>query len=353
LDSGWQGKPDLSILSAGEALSRPLAEQLLQKTRAVWNGYGPTEISIGCTLGKVESGDGPVLIGYPMPNTLHYVVDANAQPVPVGVPGELYVGGVGVARGYLQNPQLTTERFIPNPFGPGRVYRTGDRVRWRSDGQLEFLGRADDQVKLRGFRIELGEIEAVLQRYPGLKAACVMAREDVPGERFLVAYYIAEPGGKDCSHELREFLRRHLPDYMVPARFISLEAFPLTPNGKVDRRALPAPGPQARAAHGSAPLQTPMQQLVAEVWEAALGVRGLGLEDNFYDLGGHSLLSVQVIKELQQRTGVQVHPGVMVFQSLGQLAAYYEHHAKPSQKDGPMVWMDRLSSALAKVLGGA
>jgi acyl carrier protein len=208
-------------------------------------------------------------------------------------------------------------------------------------------------VKLRGFRIELGEIESVLMRHEGIKAACALVREDTPGDAYIAGYYVAKAGQAASNQDLSGFLRRHLPEYMVPSRFVQLERFPLTPNGKIDRRALPAPATQKRAVKDAAGPMTPMQRLVVEVWEAALGTEGIRVQDNFYDLGGHSLLSMQVIKELEERTGVRITPRAMVFQSLGQVAAYYEQNKKPQREERSMNWMNRLSSALHRVLGGA
>jgi acyl carrier protein len=225
------------------------------------------------------------------------------QPLPVGVPGELYIGGDGLARGYLNRPELTAERFVPHPFSdePGaRLYRTGDLARYRPDGPLEFLGRLDHQVKLRGFRIELGEIEAVLGRHPAVREVIVVVREDVPGDRRLAAYVVPAQAPAPALAELRGFLKAHLPDYMVPSAFVPLEALPLTPNGKVDRRALPAPEglrPELEAAY-VAP-RTEVERTIATVWQEVLRLEKVGLHDNFFDLGGHSLLLVQVYSKLQ------------------------------------------------------
>ncbi len=334
LDSGWKGKPDLRILSGGESLSRSLVDALGTKCHGVWNGYGPAEATICCAITKVEAGEGPVPIGRPLANTTLYVLDTEMQLVPVGVRGELYIGGAGLAREYLNRPEITAKRFIANPFGPGRLYKTGDLVRWRPEGQLEFVGRADDQVKVRGFRIELGEIEAALLRHEAVKAACVTVREDTPGDVYLAAYYVARADRPVSSSELREHVRENLPAHMVPNRWLEMDAFPLTSNGKVDRRGLPAPPTQVETAENSAFPQTAMQKLVAEVWEDALGIQGIGVHDNFYDVGGHSLLSVQVIREMENRTGVRLRPIELVSQSLGQIAASYERHSEKAARAG-------------------
>jgi acyl carrier protein len=255
---------------------------------------------------------------------------------------------VGLAREYLNRPELTAERFIPNPFGPGRLYKTGDVVRRWADGQLEFLGRTDDQVKVRGFRIELGEIEAALLDHSAVNSVCVTVREDAPGDRYLAGYYVAKLGQAPSSKQLRDYLRQRLPAHMVPARWLRVKHFPLTPNGKVDRRALPAPPAQLDVTEASAP-RTDMQRLVAQVWEKALGVQGVGAYDNFYDLGGHSLLSMQVIQELEKRTAVRIQPTALVSQSLGQVAAFYERNKKVQCTDNPEGWRRRLFGRAQKV----
>jgi amino acid adenylation domain-containing protein len=265
------------------------------------NSYGPTETAVTATVGHVASDpDDPLSIGRPIANTTTYVLDEHLRPQPVGVPGELFIGGVGVARGYLNRPALTAERFVPDPFAatPGaRLYRTGDLARWRADGTLEFLGRRDHQVKIRGFRIECGEVEAALGAHPAVAQALVLAREDRPGDRRLVAYVV--PAGADPgAAALRAHLRERLPDYMVPSAFVTLEAFPLTPNGKVDRAALPVPEGRVDLATAVAP-RTPAEEAVAAIWAEVLGVESVGVEDNFFDLGGHSLLATQVVSRIR------------------------------------------------------
>ena len=244
LAAGWQGNPDLKILCGGEALPLDLAQQLLPRAASLWNLYGPTETTIWSTLCKIEPGYEVITIGRPIANTQIYLLDPQLQPVPVGVPGELYIGGDGLARGYLNRPELTAERFIPHPFSNesgARLYKTGDLARYRPDGTIEHLGRLDYQVKLRGFRIELGEIEALLAQHPAVRQAVVVAREDVPGDKRLVAYVALREKQTATVGDLQSHVMKQLPTYMVPSAFVLLEAFPLTPNGKVDRRALPAP----------------------------------------------------------------------------------------------------------------
>ena len=302
LEGGWQRAEGLRVLCGGEALPADLAARLVGTGASVWNVYGPTETTIWSTVHRVETEPGPIPIGRPIANTRLYVLDATGEPVPVGVAGELYIGGAGVARGYLDRPELTAEKFVADRFSPGaaaRLYRTGDVVRYRADGVLEFLGRVDHQVKVRGFRIELGEIESVLAAHAAVAEAVVVAREDRPGDRYLAAY-LRPNGAEPAVPELRAFLKERLPDYMVPSTFTTLGAFPLTPNGKVDRRRLPAPD-ERRAASRSAFLapRDEIERAIAGVWRDVLRVDEVGVDDNFFDLGGHSLLLVQVQARLR------------------------------------------------------
>ena len=309
LESGWQGNKQLKLLCGGEALPRELADQLIGKSASLWNMYGPSETTIWSTVHQVSSTEGPVLVGRPIANTRIYILDRYMQPTPVGVPGELCIGGVGVARGYLNRAELTEEKFLPDPFcdQPGaRIYRTGDLARYLADGNIELLGRIDHQVKVRGFRIELGEIEAVLREHPALRDAVVLAREDVPGDKRLVGYVVAA-SPFPTTGELRSFLQRKLPDYMVPGVFVFLEALPLTPNQKVDRRALPAPDtarPELESVFVAA--ESGVEKTLAEIWRAVLGVERVGIHDNFFDLGGHSLLLAKVHSQLQTALGHEV-----------------------------------------------
>ena len=299
VQAGWEGNRALKILCGGEALAPDLAEQLVTRSASLWNMYGPTETTIWSAATRVSAGE-PVVIGKPIANTQFYVVNDKLQPVPIGVAGELLIGGDGLAIGYLNRPELTAEKFIPNPFGPGRVYRTGDLVRYSPDGNIEFLGRMDFQVKIRGFRIELGEIEAVLREVPEVRDAVVVAREDAPGDQRLVAYLLSRDGALPVS-ELRNRVSTKLPSYMVPAAFVTLEQFPLTPNGKVNRKALPAPDQSAVKSSASyvAP-RTPVEERLTGIWGDVLGVTKVGVEDNFFELGGHSLRLLQVQIRLQR-----------------------------------------------------
>jgi amino acid adenylation domain-containing protein len=327
LEADGLARSTLRVLCGGETLPPDLARQLLDLRGGVWNLYGPTETTIWSTLYPVVSGDGPLPIGRPIANTQIYLLDSNLQPVPIGVPGELYIGGEGLARGYWRRPDLTAERFIPNPFvgtgqEPGpvprppvregtRLYRTGDLARYRPDGTLEYLGRMDSQVKLRGYRIEPGEIEARLLDHPAVQDCIVIAREDEPGEKRLVAYVIASSlsAVKPVSLPsiLRNYLKEKLPRYMVPAALVLLERWPLTTNGKVDRSALPMPEflSSEREETFVAP-RTAVEKVLAGIWEDVLGgVAGglaepVGIHDDFFELGGHSLLATQVVARIHE-----------------------------------------------------
>jgi amino acid adenylation domain-containing protein/thioester reductase-like protein len=308
LEAGWQGKPDLTILCGGEALTRDLADQLLSKGASLWNLYGPTETTIWSTLLQVEAGDGPVSIGRPIANTQVYVLDTSLAPVPVGVTGDVYIGGTGVARGYLNRPELTAERFIPDPFSTRsarRLYKTGDRGCYCSDGTLLYLGRSDQQIKLHGFRIEPGEIEAVLTRHQDVQAAVVLVREDRPGNQRLVAYVLPKLADQADEAEMRTWLKKHLPDYMLPSVFLVLEAFPLTPNGKIDRRALPSPDAMSSAEELEAPRNN-MEYTIVALWQQLLDIKEIGIRQNFFELGGHSLIAPQLIARINETFQVEL-----------------------------------------------
>ncbi len=310
LEAGWRGKPTLQMLCGGEALPRALADRLLDKGARLWNVYGPTETTIWSSSWRVEPGKAPISIGRPIANTRLYVLDKRLRPVPVGVIGELFIGGAGLARGYRNRPGLTAERFIPDPFGTaagGRLYRTGDLARWRGDGTVECLGRIDHQVKIRGFRIELGEIEAALARHPAVREAAVAARPDATGELGLAAYVVTRDGAEASSPaELRRWLLDKIPEYMVPSAFVRLDALPLTPNGKVDRQALPNPveGVLAEAAN-FVPARGPVEATIAEIWAELLGASNIGVHDNFFERGGHSLLAMQLVARVRHTFDVE------------------------------------------------
>ena len=310
LETGWQGNDRLTMLCGGEALPRSLADRLLPKGKALWNLYGPTETTIWSSVWQVEPGDGPILIGRPIAQTQLYVLDARFRPVPVGVAGELYIGGAGLARGYLDRPGLTADRFLPDPVGQGagaRVYRTGDLARWHADGTLECLGRVDHQVKIRGFRVELGEVEAALATHSQVQDVVAVAREDATGEQALVAYLIPRPGPSPTVVDLRRAISAGLPDYMIPAAFVLLDEFPLTPNGKVDRNALPAPDAGRAAPAGVyVPPRNAIEEAVAVAFGDVLGRDRIGARDDFFDLGGHSLMAAQLLARLRDAFHVEI-----------------------------------------------
>ncbi|HSD84624.1 MAG TPA: amino acid adenylation domain-containing protein, partial [Anaerolineae bacterium] len=303
LESGWPGNSRLRALCGGEALSRDLADRLLEKTAAVWNMYGPTETTIWSTTCRIEPDQDAISIGRPIANTQIYVLDPQLNPVPIGVVGELYIGGDGLARGYLNRPALTAERFIPQPFSSvsgARLYRTGDVARYLPNGNLEVLGRVDHQVKIRGYRIELSEIETVLRLHADVREAVVLAREDAPDHKQLVAYIVPNQQ-QVTTNDLRSFLKETLPDYMLPSIFMTLEMLPLTPNGKVDRQALPVPDGQRPALQAEYVMpQTPIEQRLVTLWQSVLQVKQVGIHDNFFDLGGHSLLMTKIHSQLQE-----------------------------------------------------
>jgi amino acid adenylation domain-containing protein len=303
IGAGWRGSPGLKILCGGEALPGELATQLLARGVSLWNLYGPTETTIWSTLHRVESIGGSVPIGRPIANTEIYILDRNLEPVPIGVAGELYIGGAGLARGYLNRPELTEEKFIRHPFShdsTARLYKTGDLARYLTDGNIEYLGRLDDQVKVRGFRIELGEVESALSQHPAVTENVVVVREDEPGDKRLVGYVVSQGKPLPSVGDLRGFLSSKLPDYMVPSAFVELNALPLTPNGKVDRKALPPPDHAISSHNGAfvAP-RTPTEKTIAEICAQVLRVETVGMQDDFFESGGHSLLAMKVIYRIR------------------------------------------------------
>jgi amino acid adenylation domain-containing protein len=318
-ESGWQGSRHLKILCGGEALTSDLADHLLEMGASVWNLYGPTETTVFSTAYHVKSRRTPVSIGGPIANTEVYVLNAARQTVPIGVPGELYIGGAGLARGYLNRPELTAEKFVADPFSnrPGaRLYRTGDQVRWRADGNLEFLGRLDHQVKLRGFRIEPVEIETALTGQPHVTQSVVLVREDRPGDQRLVAYVVLrESATEQTVSGLRQSLREKLPEYMVPSAFVILDALPLTPNGKVDRKALPVPEVNhLEPAQACVAPRTCVEEQLATIWREVLGVDRIGIRDNFFERGGHSLLATRLASHIRRQFGLEI-PLIAIFEA--------------------------------------
>ena len=344
-------------LAPGEAAGRTRAfivggEQLTEEHLAFWrahapgtsvvNEYGPTETVVGCCVHRVDLADprttGAVPIGRPIANTRLYILDARMQPTPIGVPGELFIGGDGVARGYLGRPALTAERFVPDPFGPpgGRLYRSGDRARWRGEGLMEFLGRSDDQVKIRGYRVELGEVEAALAGLPEVREAAVVALGDGSGDRRLVGYVAAEAGRTIDAADLRRDLARSLPGYMVPSTIMVLEALPLTPNGKVDRAALPGPDSARgvdRRDEPTGPVEDTLCRIVAEV----LKLDFVAPQENLFDLGIDSILVIQVVSKARA-AGLRLQPGQLFrHQSVAELARVVEPFETIRVEQGPVV----------------
>ncbi len=313
LEVGWNGNKQLKILCGGEAFPRELAEKLLPRCGSLWNMYGPTETTIWSAVHEVTSGgQGTVPIGHPIANTQFYIVDDALNQVPVGQEGQLLIAGDGLARGYQNRPDLTQDKFVPDPFrdeAGARVYKTGDLARYLPDGTISFLGRIDHQVKIRGYRIELGEIETVLASHSSVQHCVVVAREDKPGDKRLVAYMVAAADERPIGRELREFLQRKLPDYMVPSAFVVVDAMPLTPNGKVDRKALPLPTRDNSAIEREfvAPRNDLERQLV-EIWERVLAIKPIGITDNIFDLGVDSVIAAQLFAQVERTLGKDLPP---------------------------------------------
>jgi amino acid adenylation domain-containing protein len=305
LEAGFKAKAGFKILCGGEALPRDLANRLLQGEGELWNMYGPTETTIWSSCSRITRGEGPITVGKPIANTQFYVLDRHDQPVTEGVPGQLHIGGEGVARGYHKRRELTAERFIDNPFAPGRMYRTGDLARWLPDGQLQVLGRMDHQVKLRGFRIELGEIESTLMAKGGVTAAAVLLREDSPGVARLVAYYVEAPGRSQTPDQLRTALETDLPDYMIPTGWMKLERLPVSPNGKLDRAALPKP---EQAVLSREPLVVPksaFERAMHKIWVEVLHTQAVGTHDDLLRLGADSIQLFQITARAH-RAGIKL-----------------------------------------------
>lgn len=329
-------KPLKQLLAGGDVLSVPHVQKVLRELPGctLINGYGPTEnTTFTCCypIATLDQFSNSIPIGRPIANTFVYLLDPHLQPVPIGVPGELYTGGSGLAKGYLNRPELTAERFIPNPFSEGKIteaanhlYKTGDLARYLPDGNIEYLGRLDNQVKIRGFRIELGEVEAALRAQPAVKQAVVTAREDTPGDKRLVAYAVPHPDQTLAAADLRRYLAEKLPDYMIPSTFVILEAIPVTANGKLDRRALPIPVAE-RSQSGQAYIAPTgeLEIVLANLWCKLLKFDRVGIHDNFFDLGGNSLLSLQVVSRVKQELNIDL-PVVKLFQhpTISALAKY-------------------------------
>src|SRR5690606_38392361 len=338
LETGWRGHAGLSVLSGGEALPAALARELLARAGRVWNVYGPTETTVWSTCHRVRHGEESVPIGRPIANTRVYVLDRHGLPVPAGVPGELFIGSDGVAIGYHRRAELTAERFLPGPCNPGgRMYGTGDRVRFREDGALEYLGRLDFQIKLRGYRIEPGEIETAVEAFPGITRCVVTVHRGADDAR-LVAYYQAEE--TIDADALREALRARLPAYMVPQHFMQLEEFPLTGSGKVDRKLLPSP--LAQAARTLRLPETDTEKAVAAIWRELLGVEEIDVADDFFALGGHSLLAARFVMRVRELLDRELSI-IALFEKprLAEIAAEIESmQAQPHAGDADTVRME-------------
>lgn len=326
LDAGWTGAANFKALCGGEALATDLARQLLPKCSELWNMYGPTETTVWSTCCRITS-DSDTSIGRPIANTTIHIVDTDLHPVAIGSEGELLIGGDGVARGYLNRPELTAEKFIADPGNPGRkLYRTGDLARYHADGRIECLGRLDFQIKVNGFRIEPGEIEAVLAEHPKVRQAVVVAREDTPGDKRLVAYFTSRDSGVAEPAELRQRAQHHLPAYMVPAFFVPLDKIPLNANGKVDRKALPRPSAKRpQLARDYVAPSSQLESQLANIWSQLLGLAPIGIDDSFFELGGTSLLAVRFASLWHSQTGQDLSV-VKIFQypTIGALARWME-----------------------------
>jgi amino acid adenylation domain-containing protein len=311
LETGWKSTGRIKGLIGGEALPHELCDQLLEQGVELWNMYGPTETTIWSTIKKMELSQERISIGKPIDNTRVYVLDSNLLPVPIGVPGELHIGGDGLARGYLNRPELTSEKFIKDPFSDNpnaRIYKTGDLAIYLKDGNLECLGRTDYQAKVRGFRVEPGEIETLLNRHPGIKDSAVVVRPDSLGENLLVAHVVQQDGSSCGVSDLRQYLREKLPDYMVPSRIMFLDELPLTPNGKINRKALPQVSEQrdhdlerSFVAPGD-----PLEMQLTKIWELVLGVKPIGIKDNFFEIGGHSLIAARLFARIEKVMGMNL-----------------------------------------------
>ncbi len=342
IQAGWKGKQDLKIISGGDAMPRTLAMELLKRTREFWNCYGPTETTIYNTAKKVTqedgTGEGIVSIGKAFDNNTMYILDEEMKLVPVGITGELYIGGAGLSPGYLNNPELTASKFMRNPFSRGAddiIYKTGDLIKYLPDGNMAFIARADHQVKIRGFRIELGEIESNLRGYSGIKEAVVIARENASGEKILVAYYTTDESAHIRLIQLRNFLKTRLPDYMIPSILSELEKIPLTVNNKVDRRALAnADLPKAEEEEDFVAPSTAIEIRLAEIWTEILKTDKIGIHTGFFELGGHSLLATQLIARIKKEFNVEL-PFRSIFDqiTISGLVKYIEEHSEIRQEE--------------------
>ena len=336
LEADWPGSRGFRALIGGEPLARDLADAVLSRVDELWNLYGPTETTVWSTVERVERGHAAISVGRPICNTQIRILDTAGELVPIGIPGEICIGGAGVSTGYLGRAALTAERFIPDPFSRqsgARLYRTGDLGRWGGDGKLYHLGRLDRQVKIRGFRVELGEIENVLRRHPAVREAIVTVRDAQPCDQRLVAYVVHQSGEDLTASDARRYLRRELPEFMIPSIVLALDTLPLTLNGKVDLNALPDPVRTAcNVVAGHEPPAPGIEQVIAAIWRSVLAVDQIGANDNFFEIGGHSLLSLRVVQAIEKRTGYHLDPRALFFHNLRQIAALLEREVTDTRR---------------------
>jgi acyl-CoA synthetase (AMP-forming)/AMP-acid ligase II len=323
LDMDWAGKPGLKAFCGGDVMTRKMADELLERVGSLWNMYGPTETTVWSAFSRIQKDGDPIVIGRPIGNVQIYILDRYLQPVPAGVMGELHISGEGVARGYLNSPSLTKEKFICHSIGSetgARLYRTGDIARYLPDYSIEILGRIDDQVKVNGYRMELGEITAVLMQHPAVNDGIVITRTELSGDKRLVAYFVPKHEPAPDLEALREFMGKKLPAYMIPTFFVRMDSLPLTPNGKTDRKSLPVPN-DMRQLLGYVPPQTEEEQILVKIWENALGIEQVGIQDNFFDLGGASMQSIEIVINAS-RYGFQLSAeNIFEHQTIAKLAA--------------------------------
>ena len=322
IESGWKGKPDLKALCGGDVLTRKLADQILNRVNSLWNMYGPTETTIWSAVNRIQKENAPITIGQPIGNTRLYILDKYILPVPIGVAGELHIGGEGLAQGYLNRPELTKEKFIPDPFNSesvARLYKTGDLARYLPDYSIELLGRTDHQVKINGYRIELSEIASVLMQHPSVSDTIVITHTENSGEKKLFAFCVSKNNQSLKANELQEFARKKLPAYMTPSTFIQLNELPLTPSGKIDRQSLPVPE-DLRQFSGYVAPGNETEHILADIWQSVLEVEKVGIHDNFFDLGGASIQSLQVVA-VASSSGLHLSPEMIFeYQTIAELA---------------------------------
>jgi acyl-CoA synthetase (AMP-forming)/AMP-acid ligase II len=332
VESDWQGSKTMKALSGGDVLTQKLANKILKYVGELWNMYGPTETTIWSSICKVEPDYERITIGKPINNTQMYILDNNLSPLPRGVIGELHIGGDGLAKGYLNNSRLTSEKFIEDRFRhepTGRLYKTGDHARYLQDYSIEVLGRIDHQVKINGHRIELGEITTIMLQNTSISEATVVARTEKSGERRLVAYFVPGRNSSISADEIRSFLRIKLPSYMVPTVFISLDSLPLTPNGKLDRSVLPVPNDTLNTVNYEAPRNRD-ERILVNIWQDVLDMEQVGIYDNFFELGGASIQSLQIVAKANM-AGFRMSPeNIFEFQTVAEL---YENIKSPIVSD--------------------